>query len=581
MKTNIFKVKRKNENKKEIIIEEEKLKNPFFLFLKKHQKLFLLLVITIIVISLLTSIGFAFSLFRGSNDYDISYIDGGEKINSNNDPTIKDDDITKDLLGDEARSEGVVILVESFMTDDMSVVEYYTDGTAIIVQSNGKIYRVFPKKNGDYGVDKSGKIDSSCNKTLVESTTATLKDGSVITYYTDGTAKVKLNSKTIFVRDSNNVKTENGNSFVNTFPSGVALAKNVKKDTIEYTDNTSYVNVNGERCLVNKNQRIHIDDSGVSYDKNNCFSVLGEKTYQDGNKITVFENGAAIITDKSGNTVYVKKSGDILLKKKQLYEISQNDYGYSMSERKTGDGKRVIYYDNGSAVIIYPNGERKYVEDSDDILYDENKNIVGDLSFSNKVSEKTTTDGEKVYNFDNGKSQVIRSNGNSYIVDTKKLIFKTNGEIDDGKVEDKPSHGSVGAGEGIYISEAENKYNDFKNVESSVFLIQNNNKKKKVLRITIQEVKDYDKYNISRLDPKFVKFKATVKDSPITTSVLNSNVWEDSDGNVNYIIYDGEIEASSTVKVAISLFVDYSLLDNRYQNKAFVGTIKVYVEDKG
>ena len=39
------------------------------------------------------SVGIAFSLFRGSNDYDITYITGSEQIDSNNDPDINDDDI--------------------------------------------------------------------------------------------------------------------------------------------------------------------------------------------------------------------------------------------------------------------------------------------------------------------------------------------------------------------------------------------------------------------------------------------------------------------------------------------------------
>ena len=42
MRTNIFRVKKKTENK--IVIEEEKTKNPFLLFLKRHRK-FILFVI--------------------------------------------------------------------------------------------------------------------------------------------------------------------------------------------------------------------------------------------------------------------------------------------------------------------------------------------------------------------------------------------------------------------------------------------------------------------------------------------------------------------------------------------------------
>ena len=63
-------------------------------------------------------------------------------------------------------------------------------------------------------------------------------------------------------------------------------------------------------------------------------------------------------------------------------------------------------------------------------------------------------------------------------------------------------------------------------------------------------------------------------------TVLSANTWEDSDGVVNYIIYDGVIRAKSTVNVTLALYVDYSLLNNSHQNKGFVGTIKIYVDDE-
>ena len=585
MRTNIFKVKEKDEQRKRIVIEEEKTKNPFLLFFRRHRMVFLLIIGTIIILSLLVSVGFAFSILRGSNDYDISYVEGGDKINSNNDPSIKDEDIKKDLLGEESRSIGIVVLVKTVMSSSGDVISYYTDGTAIIVGANGKTYRVFPLKNGNYGVDDNGKVDSNATKIYVESTTTTLSDGTIITYYTDGTAKVELKGETIFVRDSNNVKTDNGSTFVSAAPSGVSLAKNISKGNtgsfIEFTDKSTYVSLDNTKYIVNRNKEVSMRDGNISFDKNNSFGVLGEKTYKDGNTITVFENGAAIITDKKGNVIYVKKSGDILLKSKSLYEISPNDYGYSMSTVRCGDGKDVTYYDNGSAVITYPDGSREYVSDSDTIFYDNQKNIVSNPDGASKVSEKITVDGDKVYNFSNGKSQVIESDGSSYVVDTDKLTFKPTGEIDDSK-NDNPSHGSgVKPGEGLIIREVENKFDDeFKNINSTTMIIKNNNRKKKLLRITIQEVSNYQKYNTSRLDPQFVLFQATIGTSYVPRTSLTDHTWVDSDGNTNYVIYEGNVNASDSVLVKLSLYVDYANLDNRYQNKGFIGTIKVYVDDE-
>lgn len=585
MRTNIFKVKEKDEQRKRIVIEEEKTKNPFLIFFRRHRMVFLLIIGTIIILSLLVSVGFAFSILRGSNDYDISYVEGGDKINSNNDPSIKDEDIKKDLLGEESRAIGIVVLVKTVMSSSGDVISYYTDGTAIIVGANGKTYRVFPLKNGNYGVDDNGKVNSNATKIYVESTTTTLSDGTIITYYTDGTAKVELKGETIFVRDSNNVKMDNGSTFVSAAPSGVSLTKNISKGNtgsfIEFTDKSTYVSLDNTKYIVNRNKEISMRDGNISFDKNNSFGVLGEKTYKDGNTITVFENGAAIIKDKKGNVIYVKKSGDILLKSKSLYEISPNDYGYSMSTVRCGDGKNVTYYDNGSAVITYPDGSRAYVSDSDTILYDNQKNIVSNPDGAGKVSEKITVDGDKVYNFSNGKSQVMESDGSSYVVDTDKLTFKSTGEIDDSK-NNNPSHGSgVKPGEGLIIREVENKFDDeFKNINSTTMIIKNNNRKKKLLRITIQEVDNYRKYNTSRLDPQFVLFQATIGTSYVPRTSLTDHTWVDSDGNINYVIYEGNVNASDSVLVKLSLYVDYANLDNRYQNKGFIGTIKVYVDDE-
>lgn len=585
MKTNLFRVKEKKEKK--IIIEEERTKNPFLLFLKKHKNLMLLVVTTLLACLILISTGIAFSLFQGSNDYDISYIEGSETIDSNNNPDINGDDIKDELLGEIARSQGIVLLVKTIMSEQGDVISYYTDGTSIVVQSSGKIYRISTNKDGDYGINQNGKIDKTAKKVLVTSTTTTLMDNTIITYYSDGTAKIEYKNQVLFVRDSNNIKLDNGSNLNNLAPSGVAPTKEntkVGSSTITtFTDKTSLITINGKKYLINKNTEIITTDTTITYNKYNSFAVISEKTYKDGNTITHFENGTAIITEPNGNITYVKKSGDILLNKQKLYEIVPNDYGFSRTTISTNDGKKVTYFDNGAAVIIHSDGTRQYVEDSDNILYSDTKEITTTPNTSKQISEKTTTDGEKVFNFDNGKSQVIKSDGTSYIIDTSKLTFKSNGEIkEDPEVEEQPGHGGINTnpGEGIYISEAENKYNDFKNIENTKFIIKNNNTKSKVLRITIEEVSNYTKYNTTRLDPKYVKFQATIGDNYIPATTLTNNTWTNEAGSKNYILYDGTINAKETVNVALSLYVDYAELDNSQQNKGFIGTIRIYVEDE-
>ena len=590
MKTNNFSVKEKKE--KRIVLEEERTKNPLLLFFRRYKNFFMLFLISLLVCMLLASVGIAFSLLRGSNDYDITYINGGELINSNNDPSIDDEDVKESLLGEVARAEGVVVLVESFMSGQGDVISYFTDGTAIIVQSNGNIYRVAPLADGNYGVDRNGKISDSAKRIAVSSTVSNLSDGSIITYYSDGTAKVELKDETIFVRDSNNIKLDNGVSFAYTVPSGVALTKSIYKVSNNYfvttfTDGTSLITLNDKMVIVNKNIKVTVDGDSVSYDKHNTYSVIGEQTLKDGNKVTHFSNGSAIITSSSGDVIYVKKSADILLKNQKLYEIITNDYVFSRSVVKSPDGRTVIYFDNGSAIIVLPDGTRQYVEDSDDIIYDENKNITSNPNVSNQISERKTTNGDVVYNFDNGKSQVIKSDGSSYIVDTDTLKFLPDGNITDEPVDvdknknddDKknPDEDNIDPSAGIYISEAENKYNTYKNIQDTTFIIRNDNNRPRYIKITIVEVSDYKKFDTVRLNPRYVKFQATVGDVYVPAQALNHNIWRSIDGVSNYVIYDGRIGAKSTLDVSLSLYVDYTDITNEYQNTGFLGTINVYV----
>jgi len=600
MKTNMFKVKTKK--KRQVVLEEDAIKNPFLLFLKKNRKSIIMALVMILICLILVSIGLAFSLFRGSNDYDITYITGSEQIGSNNDPNIDDEDIEEELLGEIAREDGVVILVSSFMTASGDVVTYYTDGTAIMVTSKGKIYRISTDKDGGYGIDKNGKVDETAVKVLVTSTTSTLSDGTVITYYSDGTAKIELKEETIFVRDSNNIQLAADNTFDKVKPSGVSLTKDISKVdngvVSTFADGTTLITINNKTFLVNKKVAPTIENNRVSYDSSNIFSVISKKSYDDGNIITHFSNGSATITDDDGNVIYVKNSGDLVLKNKKLYEIMPNDKANSVRTIRGANGIKVTYFNNGSAVIIYPNNDRQYVEDSDDIIYDGKKNISSTFETSKLIDVKLTEDGKKAYSFDNGKTQVINSDNSSYIVNTDTLTLKpivdsetpeTDDEADDtespeieDEQEDESEEGTteipIDPGEGIYITEAEHEYDDPLDVQSTTFVIKNDSTMNKKLRIVIEEISDYQKYNVSRLEPQFVKFQSTVGDDYVPATHLADNPWVDEDGVTNYVIYDGILKAKSTVTVAISLYVDYSLLDNSHQNKGFLGTIKVYAD---
>ena len=595
MKTNVFRVKEKKEKK--IIIEEERTENPFLLFLKNHKNFIMTSIILLGISSLLVSLGIAFSLFQKSTEFDISFLDDtSDQVIANNDPNLDEKDVKETVLGGVGRSDGVVILVKTFMDANNDVIYYFSDKTSIIIKSDGKIYRVSATEDGKYGVDENGNISDKAKSVLVKSITTTLSDGTIITTYTDGTAKVELQNVTIFVRDSTKIKLNNGTSLRNVVPSGVALSNNLEQANSAklntFTDKTKLITTNdNKKYIVNPNANAVINNNrDLTYDHYNSYGVLEEKKLSDDNTVTYYENGSATITNnKTGNTIYVKKSGDIIIKDNAVFEIMPNNYGYSKKTFTGTDGKKVTFFDNGAAIIEYPDGTKKYVENSDDIMFDANKNIVNNPQTSPQISTKKTKDGYKVINFDNGKSEVIKDDGTSFIIDTNKLIFDGEGNItshhnnenvdnNDSPINNMEDNDPLA---GLYVSEAETKYNNKKNIQYTKFLIQNTNGKRKSFRIVIEEIDDYSKFNATRLEPRYVKYQALVGSNYISDRRLDEEVWE-TNGNTyyvidNYVLYDGMIEALQTIEVTVTLYIDYAELDNSKQDKSFIGTVKTYV----
>ena len=583
MKTNLFKVKEKKEKK--IIIEEEKYKNPLLIFLLRHKSFILMSIGLLFVCIMLVSFGVGFSLFGSSLDFDITYIEGDATVQPDTDPNIKDDDVMEELTG--TGTDGVVIITDRFMTRDGGVITYYSDGTAIIIQANGDIYKVFPTSKGEYGVDKNGNFVDGGIKGKVSPRTDTLEDGTIITYYSDGTSQIEHNNIIIYARNSDNIESNN-TSFTEVLPSGVSIESNNSNkngvNVIAFSDDT-YMIVNGNnKYIVNRNTEVKTETDDVYYDKQNAFATINEKILADNNSIVYFEDGSAVITDVNGNSIYVNKSGDIVIKDNKIFEIVTNDKGYSTYSKKCPDGTVVTYYDNGAAVITNVGGVKTYIEDSGDVIYDSNGNISDILDkVSEVISSGKMETGESVTNFDNGKSQIINKDGSSYITDSTniKLVEDSNNDSDDDGEGENGSGTGTGSGtvdtSCIYVSDAENTYNYSKSIETTSFIIRNKDSSPKRFRIVIEEVNNYSNYNTSRLDPRFVKFQAVIGGDYVSPTRLDSNIWNDSDGSVNYVIYDGDVKAKSTVSVGLSLYVDYAELDNSYQSKGFIGTIKVYL----
>ncbi len=615
MKTNLFKVREIKKDK--IVVEEEQLKHPFLFFFKKHVKLLTILMSIIGISTIAGVLGITISLIGNTGDFDITYISGSDKINSND---ANDDEVEKELLGDIAIKDGVVLVTKKFITKKGDVVTYYSDGTSLIVTSKGKIKRVVARKDGSYGIDENGKIDPNTVVKIVTSTTNTLDDGTVITYYSDGSAEITKDKLTIFIRDSKNIKFDLNSTnqiFNSVAPSGVSLPKeNNKLGNYKYTeflDGTILIEKENEKYIVHNKEDVNLTEDGFTFPNNNGQTIKYTKTYDDGNTIDYYNDGSAIITDQNGNKISIRKIGDINIVDNKVFEIYPSKVAYATSKVTSPDGKTITYYDNAAAVIKKSDGTKEYIEDNSQIKYDSSKNISSiPNNKSNQDIQKTLPDGTQITSFDNDKVQVIEPNGTDYIVDKDDLKYDISGNIKKPTIPNKPkpsdsktskvtssqvissetnsatSGSGTGYGSGVLpdgdldMTEAKNEWNYSKSLETSDFKITNKNKHAKKFRIVIEEVEDYSKFNVISMKTQdheaayYVNYRATFGNT-ITDATRLSDVRDKTDTDKNtYVIYEGILGAKSELRVSVVLYIDYEPLDNSFQNKAFIGTIKLY-----
>jgi len=606
MKTNLFRVR---EIKKEkIVVEEEQLKHPFLFFLRRHKKIFTL-IFTILGVSIIgIGLGITISLVGNTGDFDITYIDGSDKVDVSQD--AEDEEVEKELLGNIAITDGVVLITNKFMTESGDIVTYYSDGTSLIITSKGEIKRVVPKEDGSYAIDENGKIDKNTIRKIVTSNTNTLDDGTIVTTYSDGSAEITKGSLTIFVRKASNIKydLESINQiFDQVDPSGVSVPKKTTtNDSYKYTeflDGTVVIEKNGVKYIVHNEEDVVLDETTFSFPNNNASTIKSTQKLSDGNTIDYYNDGSAIITDKNNDKISVRKSGDIVIKNDAIYEIYPNKIAYATSITTSPDGKQITYYDNAAAVIRRTDGTKEYIEDNSLIKYNGNKNITSvPEERSQQLIQKTLPSGITVTNFENNKTQIIEPDGKNYIIDTEDLMYDINGDIQKPETSkpqtsetsetSKTSKTSKTSGNkksrtdneevDIDMTTAENEYNYSKSLENSSFELINNNRYPRNFRLVIEEVSNYSKFNaVSMATPDheaayYIRYQATLGNTIIPATRLSDKKIDAGNGTNTYVIYEGTLGAKATVKVNVILYVDYAPLDNSFQNKAFIGTIKLY-----
>ena len=568
MRTNLFNLKRHKQNK--IVLEEEVIDNPFLYFYKKYYKYLILLIILLALISIIVSLYYALVNLRGTtkvvtniNNVVVKF-DDDYNINSINMKPISGGKANEEFYeryGNVGLKEGVIFVVKEISTKN-GTVTFFSDGTSMLIKTNGKITRISSLKNGDYGINENGEIIVGAKtKEISIVKTITLEDNIVIIYYSDNSCKIIVSTdRAMLVRNSSRLVIEN-NRLVKINPSGVSKELRVDNNITYYEDGTIKIEKDNKIYVIRNSE--DVDLSNITFPSNNEATIVKTINLKDGSKINYFSDGSAEIV-KDNTSTMVRQSKDIIYNDNRVIEIIETKYAHMSSEKTTPDEKEIIYLDNGGALIKNKDGTYDYVYENSDIKYDSNGNIKQVNNLVNEIDHKTTPDGVIVIDLKDGNSIIIDENGYR-IVETDKIVYDNDGNIAKIVGEEDPS--------------------EDKSIYDNHFVIENKGKDKVRYMVAIEVSDNYQDYAPVKLNPIYLKYNLVANTIYLENKVLNNilPIGTVLEGNKKidketYILYEGVLDSGKNADITLGLWLDYDDITNDYQNSVFVGTIKIYSE---
>ncbi len=320
--------------------------------------------------------------------------------------------------------------------------------------------------------------------------------------------------------------------------------RNFKTGTIIfYSDKTALVKYNnGEYLRVfSINNNYGINEDGIINRSAITKKVTGEiKTNSSLGITMLYLSDGSVEVTKKNVTFFVQNSDLTSLDNKFYTNLSIVSLPIKKEENK-------IYYSNGT------------IKENNYLLVDNTK--------YNKIKEITIHDNIKIIYYENNFAEVIKDNLSIIVEKSEHIIYDDNiFEIMDNSVNnDKIDPKDI---------------MDIKNIT-----LENNNQKESNYMIVLEETKNYQKHNVTRILPsEYINYNVYLNGNKINNQVLNNNIKGTSKAsglslkNNTYLIYEGKLEKLSTVTVKIGMWISYETITNEYMNSAFIGTIKVYVE---
>lgn len=308
-----------------------------------------------------------------------------------------------------------------------------------------------------------------------------------------------------------------------------------------YSDKTALIKyTNGEYLRVYAiNNNYGITEDGI-IDRNTVTKkVTGENKINDSLNIKLLYLSDGSIEVTKDNTVLFVRNSDITSNSSFYTNLSIVSVPVKEENNK-------IYYSKGT------------IKENDHIIVDGEK-------YSSK-EEKVVLDDIKIIYYENGFAEVIKGDLSIIVEDSNHIRYDDNiFEIIDN---DK---------EVIEIKDVM----DIKNIK-----LKNTNTTEAKYLIVIEETDNYEKHNIKkRLDTEYINFNIDVNGNKINNNVLNNNLKNSNNtnglilNNNTYLLYEGNLKSLEEVSIKLGMWISYEKITNEYMNSAFIGTVKVYVEE--
>ena len=221
------------------------------------------------------------------------------------------------------------------------------------------------------------------------------------------------------------------------------------------------------------------------------------------------------------------------------------------------------FYTNLSGVSAPIKEEESKLYYSDGTIKEDNYLIV-DGTKHYPTKEEIIHDDIKIIYYDNGYAEVIQGDLDIIVQKSEHIKYDDNiFEIVDGTKE-------------VNIKD----FIDIKSLE-----LNNKNNKEMNYIIVLEETDNYAKHKASRRLPnEYVNYSIYLNGNK-SNGTLDNNIKDSSKyeglnlSNNTYLLYEGKLKSLEQTDVKIGLWISYENITNEYMNSAFIGTLKVYVEE--